>query len=129
MTLFGIIFTTAIAIIVGIFFYYVFRTSGPWGSLWTFILVLVLAGLATTAWITPYGPLFYDFAWVPTFFFVLFFALLLTAATPTAKSKPPKEELEPADLETSSAFAVLGAFFYIMIILLLAVLIIGIVSR
>jgi hypothetical protein len=134
MTLFGFIFTIAIATIIGIFFYYTFKTSGPWGNLWTFLLILILAGLAASTWTTPYGPLIYDFAWLPTFFIVLLLALLLTAATPERrgdinKSPPLDGDPEPSDLEATTAYAVLGAFFYIIIILLIIAIVLGVLAN
>ena len=53
MTALEIIFTVIGAILIGSIFYYVFRVSGPWGSFWAFLLILILAGLAMAAWITP----------------------------------------------------------------------------
>ena len=133
MTLFGIIFTVVVAILIGLLFYYVFRVSGPWGSFWAFLLVLILGGLAATAWITPAGPLFYDVAWMPILLVIVIFALFLAAATPPGGRRHPyktaaEEELEPTNLAATGAVAAFGVFFFLLIVFLLVVAVIGIIS-
>ena len=72
MTFLEILFAIAAAILIGVLFYYVFKAAGPWGSFWTFLLILILAGLATAAWIQPFGPVIYDIVWVPILLVILF---------------------------------------------------------
>lgn len=132
MTFLEIIFTIIGAIIIGVLFYYVFRVTGPWGSLWTFLLVLILGGLATTAWVTPFGPQYNDVAWLSILLIVIFLALLLAAATPPARTRrgpyrsPEERAAEREDIAESSSAAALGLFFYIFIIFLLVAAIVGI---
>ncbi len=113
-----IVLTILAAIIIGVIFYYVFKTTGPWGSLWSFLLILILAGVAAEAWISPVGPVVWNVAWVPTLLVIITFALLLAAATPprdrtttSAGPNPSKEE---------SAAIAIGAFFWIFLLALLA---------
>jgi len=116
MTFLEIVLSIAGAILIGLLFYYVFRVTGPWGSLWTFLLVLVLAALAAEAWVTPSGPVFYNFSWIPTLFVIFLFGLILAAATP-ADTRRRRENIEPGE-EPSSAMALTG-FFWILVIFLL----------
>lgn len=127
MTIAGLIATIIIAVLIGFFFYYVFRVSGPWGSLWTFLMVLILAGLAGSIWITPFGPQFYDVAWLPVFFVVLFVALLLSAATPSGRDleKIPPGNNAPDMRQSPVIYAVLGVFFYLLVFLLLFAILYG----
>ncbi len=115
------------AVAIGSFFYFVFKSSGPWGTFWTFLLVLILAGLAAEAWITPFGPVYYGIAWIPTLFVLLLFAFLLAAATPTPREERIIEETETtrpqgesirARKEGEAAVAVVGIFFWFLIIFL-----------
>lgn len=63
--------------------------------MWTFLIILVLAGLAAALWIEPVGPVIYDVAWVPMLFVIILFALVLAAATPSTRNR------RDVDLETS----------------------------
>jgi hypothetical protein len=78
-------------------FYSVFKSSGPWGSFWSFLLLLILAGIAANVWITPVGPYYQDVAWVPVMFVILLFAFLVASTTPPRRARIEKEmEEEPA---------------------------------
>ncbi|MFW5820119.1 MAG: hypothetical protein ACOCWA_02425 [Bacteroidota bacterium] len=128
MTFLEILLTILAAVFIGILFYYIFKTTGPWGSIWTFILILILAGLAAEAWVEPFGPVYYDVAWIPTLFVILLFALLLAAATPTrgryveTRTTPPEAEPETRD----TAGIVLGVFFWILMLFLVVAVFWGI---
>jgi hypothetical protein len=129
MTLLEIIFTIIGAIIIGLLFYYVFRISGPWGSFWTFLLILILAGLASAAWVTPFGPIYNEVAWIPILLVLVFFAILLAAASPpTDRRVNPTGETEPLPPSRSErgALAALGMFFYLLVFFLLIAIIWGI---
>ena len=119
MTFLEIILTIIAAILIGILFYYVFKTTGPWGSFWTFLLILVLAGLAAEAWITPYGPVYYDVAWLPTLFVIILFALLLAAASPSTRRETDYIETTGTEPPATNAAAVaLGVFFWFLLLFL-----------
>jgi hypothetical protein len=118
-----ILFAIIGAVLIGVLFYYIFKVSGPWGSFWSFLLILVLAGLAAAAWIPPIGPVFYDFAWLPTLFVILMFALLIAAATPSSREL----ETEPTPTEERAAIA-LGGFFWFFLILLAIAAIAGLAT-
>jgi peptidoglycan/LPS O-acetylase OafA/YrhL len=129
MTLLDIILTIIGAIFIGLLFYYLFRVTGPWGSLWTFLLILILAGLASAAWVTPFGPIYNDVAWIPILLVLIFFAILLAAASPPADRRVnPTKELEsvPPDRTERGAIAALGIFFYLLVFFLLIAVIWGI---
>jgi hypothetical protein len=121
MTFLQILLTIIVAVLIGILFYYVFRKAGPWGKFWTFILVLILAGLAAAAWIPPVGPVFWDIAWIPVVFVILLFALLMAAATPPERVERETTEVPPENLpveERASVSVLLSAFFWIFIVFL-----------
>mgnify|MGYP006281488315 CR=1 FL=1 len=127
MTALEIFFAVIGAIVIGVIFYYVFRISGPWGTFWSFLLVLILATIAVTAWITPFGPVFRDIAWLPILLVVILFALLLAAATPPGGRRvPPRTERDLETPEPTGAVAALGVFFFVLIIVLVAVALVGI---
>ena len=125
MTVLEILLTILIAVVIGILFYYLFRSTGPWGSLWSFLLILILAGVAAEAWIEPVGPVFYDVAWVPTLFVIILFALFLAAASPPRDRRIARSpEAEPSE-EEGAAVAV-GIFFWIFMLVLFGIALWGI---
>jgi len=125
MTFFEILITTLGAIAIGSIFYYVFKATGPFGSIWSFLLILILVGLAAEAWITPVGPVFQDVAWVSTAFVIILFALLLAAATPPAYKKHhvegPATGAPMSKQEKKTATAISSFFWLFFILLLIAV--------
>ncbi|MFP4470216.1 MAG: hypothetical protein ACLFPE_06015 [Bacteroidales bacterium] len=102
------------AVFIGLIFAFALNVRGPWGSFWTFLLVLVLAGLVAELWIPPVGPEYYGFGWFTTLFFILLFAIILAAATPPRRRTPPTET-EPGAEAPAVALTV---FFWIMLIFL-----------
>jgi hypothetical protein len=121
MTFIEIALAIIAAVLVGLLFYYVFKVSGPWGSLWTFLLILILVGLAAELWIPPMGPVFYDFAWIPTLFVIILFALILAAASPSARRDIDVTSSAETDTESNmaeTAGVALGIFFWFLLLFL-----------
>jgi hypothetical protein len=110
-------------------FYYGLRRRGPWGSLWSFLLVLFLGIWMVAIWIEPIGPVWYDAAWLDLLVVGLILALLLAAATPyTPNGRKNRSDVigegEVRGEENTSVVAV-GIFFWLLMFLLLALIIIG----
>ena len=113
------------AVGIGLLFYYGFRVTGPWGSLWAFLAILVLAGIAAEAWINPIGPYVFGVSWLGAFLFILIFALLIGAATPPRRSAeeiPPGTGAEEVRRTRPGALALGTFFWFLLLILLLAVI-------
>jgi len=121
MEFLAILFIAIGALIIGAIFYYLFRSSGPWGSFWSFLLILILAGIAANAWIAPVGPYYQGVTWFPVLFVILLFALLIAAATPPRRTRIESE----IEKEEPEAIA-LGGFFWILLIFLFIAAIWGI---
>ena len=122
---FQLLFTIVLALIVGSFFYYVFKYTGPWGSFWTFLLILIFAGVAASTWVDPFGPVFYEIAWAPILLVILLFALLLAAVTPTRYSTkyPPRENVTEASEEEFPVLAISTIFWIFLTALMIAAVI------
>jgi small-conductance mechanosensitive channel len=114
-----------IVLIIGGVFSYGFNTKGPWGSIWVFMLILLMTGWAGMLWITPMGPVYGGYAWVPIVFFIIFIGLLIAAATPSAHNAAFRPREKASEKEERSA-AMFGVFFWILIILLLIAILTGI---
>jgi len=106
------------AVFVGVLFYYVFKMKGPWGTFWSFVIILILAGIAAEQWITPVGPIAYGIAWVPTVFVILLFALLMAAISPSHKMKIPSDNKSERKEKESTALGLSAAFWVFLIFLL-----------
>jgi peptidoglycan/LPS O-acetylase OafA/YrhL len=128
MLLFNIIFTILLAFLVGGLFYYIFKYTGPWGSFWTFVTILVLAGIAASTWIQPAGPAMFNLPWLPVLFIILMFALLLAAAGPARKksldTNPTPEHT--GKIENKPSVVAISTLFWIFLILLIIAAITGI---
>jgi len=128
MTLAEIIVAIVLALGIGLFFYFVFKVSGPWGSFWAFLGILILAGLAAEAWIGPVGPTIWGAPWLTAFFVILLFALLIAAATPPrtvrgeASAAEYATEMEEANRPAAVAF---GIFFWVFLLVMLGIAIWG----
>lgn len=137
----GVLSALLIALVISALFYYAFNATGPWGSFWTFFLVLLLIIWAASLWVHPIGPVFWGIAWIPLLVVGLVFALLL-AAIPTESSREDKRagsgkdnalieenpQVDPAEAErrrniNRTAATVTGTFWVFMLILLLVIMI------
>jgi len=123
MTFLGILITVLSAIIISVLFYYVFKITGPWENFWIFLLILTLVGLAAGKWITPAGPVMWDFALVPTLLAIIIFALLLGAASPRRKSYTEQEVLKQEQTQKGRNAATIGALFWLFLVIILGIII------
>ena len=69
-----------------------FGKSGPWGSRWTFFLILVLALWTVSIYVRTIGPVYWNVAWVPLVFFALVMALLLIVIIPMPDANHWRDE-------------------------------------
>ncbi|MFD2515214.1 hypothetical protein ACFSRY_15175 [Pontibacter locisalis] len=130
----GFIAVLLIAFIVGAVFYFLFKSKGPWGSFWTFFLVVLLGVSLAYVWVRPFGPVYWGVAFFPLLFIGLLFALLLAAATPPGRNRnatrrgysPGTPEDGQSEISPEDDRTVLGIFFWTAVILFAALLIAGI---
>ncbi|MFW5820179.1 MAG: hypothetical protein ACOCWA_02740 [Bacteroidota bacterium] len=114
----------SLAVVITLFFTYVLRIKGPWGSFWTFFLIVLLAVFAGEAWIQPMGPYYRDVYWLPPLTLGLIIALFLASTTPSPKTRSRIDEnLEKKD-DKSPALA-LGTMFWFLLIFMLVLVLLG----
>jgi hypothetical protein len=120
----GILLTILCALLIGALFYSIFKSTGPWGTFWSFLLILILAGLAAEAWIAPIGPVAWGVAWLPVLFVIIIFALIMAAASPPRhREKEKNTSPEPSGEETAAV--AIGGFFWVLLFLLLIIVLWG----
>jgi len=128
MSALGLLYLFGVTLLITLFFGVALSIRGPWGSFWTFFMVVLLGVIAADLWVAPTGPYYGDVYWFPPLAAGLFIALLLAAATPSprTRSKLERQTHEPAE-ENAVALA-LGGFFWLLFAFMLIVVIIGIVN-
>lgn len=122
-----------IAIFISLIFYFALGVRGPWGTFWTFLLVLLFVIWAASLWVTPVGPVYWGIAWIPLLFVGLVFALLL-AAIPTSREEEIETTRTDIDLsqeeierrrDTNRRAATITGFFWVFLLILLIAIIFG----
>jgi len=104
-----------------------FRDRTPWGSFWIFLLVVFLVTWAGGIWIGPFGPTFFEVAWLPFLIVGIFITVLLASTVPPRTSRPQKGTIEEAKRAEApeSVLAGLTLFFWIALILTLIAIILA----
>lgn len=130
MNLMSLIYLFVIALIISAIFSYGFRTRGPWGSFWIFFIILFLGIWAADIWFPEVGPYWGEVYWFPPLAIGILIALILAAATPPAE-RPPREAArkEESTLPEGPGFVALGIFFWALLIILIAVVLIGLFAN
>jgi amino acid transporter len=115
-----------VALLLTVFFSTVLKSRGPWGALWLVFIVIFLATWAGHLWINPAGPTVLGVSVVPIFvigFIVAF--ILASVSVPTTKVKAKHVEDVTTVAENTEAAVTLGIFFWVLLIILLAVIATG----
>lgn len=147
-----LLIAAAIAVVIAVIFIVFLKKAGPWGSFWTFFIILFLGVLAASVWVRPVGPDLWGFYWVPGLLTGLIIAFLLAAAGSVAS--PPggsdaddnkvneyqksqyqddKPGYNPRDADPKRPYfqgegrrsVIMGAFFWILLLFLLLIAILG----
>ncbi|MFW6219128.1 MAG: hypothetical protein ACOC3S_03320 [Bacteroidota bacterium] len=126
MTLENIIIAFLISVLLTVIFRFGFKRKGPWGNIWTFFLVIFLAVWASELWILPSGPEWKDYRYISLLVIGLLFGFLLVAA----ERVPSREENEenkdkPEELKESKKIGKTGAYFWMLLIILLGIILVG----
>ncbi|MEX2592665.1 MAG: hypothetical protein WD426_07815 [Anditalea sp.] len=131
-----------VAIVITLIFFYALSARGPWGTLWSFFLIILLIVWASSLWIAPTGYVYWGVDWIPLLFIGVLIALLLTAIPPSRDNyyrgvkgdvvgddvveddvverdviKPKKEEAE--------AVSAIGIMFWIFVVLMVIAVMAG----
>ncbi len=128
MFLAELLFALLMAFLFTLIFAIGLRKTGPWASMWVFFLVVFLAAWAGGLWISPFGPAFLGIYWVPILFFSFIFAILLASATPPRRPEPKVETISEVK-EEEAAEKAFNALFWILLVTLVAVILLGYLAR
>jgi hypothetical protein len=90
------LFALAVGLLLTVIFTAGFRTRGPWGVWWAFLLVVVLSAWVGGVWVRPVGPLLFGVNWLPLLSMGILFAVLLAAVVPFASPRTRAEAVAHA---------------------------------
>ena len=124
----------AVAVLIGVIFFYLFKIKGPWATIWSVIIILFLAGLAAAGWVKPFGPEVENIYWLPILLVILFFALILSAASANIRKNQMEsvkgEKLStPKGPEKNKSVTVMSMIFLLIVLFLLVAVLTGIVKN
>ncbi|KEO74043.1 hypothetical protein [Anditalea andensis] len=126
MEIFGAII---VALVISSIFYFAVDVRGPWGSFWTFFIIVLLVVWAASLWIVPFGYIYWEIAWIPLFFIGLVIAFLLAALTSTPpdklRSNSKGSDIVNTEKEPERTYAAIGLLFWVFIGLMLVAIIAG----
>ena len=120
-----LLFALFTALILSVIFAVGFRKTGPWENIFIFFVLIFLISWAGGVWLTPMGPSLWSGYWLP-FLLAGVIAALLLAAVPLGRRRESTVELvdvKREEKEEKAARRVMGAFFWILILALVAILI------
>lgn len=78
----GLFAAALIALILAVVCVFFLGHKGPWGSLWTFFLVLFLALSMVSIYAAPIGPVYWGVAWIPITVAGILMTILFISAMP-----------------------------------------------
>jgi hypothetical protein len=121
MFLLDLLVSLVIGLILTAIFVALFDVTGPWGSFWVFLLIVVFGAWIGGLWFRPFGPALFGVTWVPFLLMGLLFAILLAAAVPVAPAPPPPPPATPAEARAEvraeeAAATAFGLFFWILLV-------------
>lgn len=129
MNVLELLYSASIAFFITLFFVYALRIRGPWGNLWTFFIVLLLAALAANIWIAPIGPNFRGIYWLPPLVATLFIAFLLAASSPPPRPRNRIKQQSQEFIEKKASALAIGFFFWFVVTFMLILVLIGLFSE
>ncbi|MGC9342930.1 MAG: hypothetical protein ACP5E3_09540 [Bacteroidales bacterium] len=128
MNTFGLLYLVGIALLITLFFSFILRVRGPWGSFWTFFVITLLAVVAADMWIQPVGPVYWDTYWLPPLAVGLLIAFILAATTPSPRTRAELEEGRNRIAKEHAESVAVGIFFWFLLIIMLIVVVLGYVN-
>lgn len=127
MSFLGFIYFLIIAFLIVLFFSFIFNVRGPWGSFWTFFLIIFFSIWIADIWLRPLGPYWRDVYWLPPLVAGILVAFVLAAATPS-QSKARRILSKDTDRREDTSTVALGLFFWLTLILLVILVIAGLLQ-
>lgn len=123
--LFGAALIALVLTVTAVFF---LGKRGPWGSVWTFFLVLFLTLWTISIYVAPIGPRYWGIAWIPIGIAGVILTVLLISAMPHPRDATDQEVSVVPDAKHELPYRPVGKFFWVLIILLVIAIFIGMLN-
>lgn len=125
------LFALAVALFLTVVFAVIGRQGRRPARVIVFFVVVFLGAWAGGIWITPVGPSILGVYWVSFFAAGLLFALVLeaVAAFSTRPAEPQSGHIQEDKKEEREIESVLGAFFWVLLAMFVAAIILGYIGR
>lgn len=118
----------AIALLISAVFVFIFKAPGPWGSFWTFFLILLLGLLAGALWIRPVGLKGSNVAWLVLLVVGTMIALVMSVVNTQSTRKNKRNAISGKIVyDDPDPTAKVSAIFWVLLVLLLAAIFTGVV--
>jgi hypothetical protein len=131
----GLIAALVIALFITAITALIFRKKGPWGTTWTFFLLLFLTLWAVSIYVRGVGPVYWGIAWLPLIIAGIILAVVLASVIPnanqlrdevftdsaTSAARTPKKIREGSARRKAN-------WFWIMIVILILAIMVGMVN-
>jgi hypothetical protein len=128
----GLFAAALIALMLTIVSVFFLGRRGPWGSIWTFFLVLFLALCIVSIYVAPIGPVYWGVAWIPITIAGIIIAVLLIAAMPHPTHRRDAvgtdRDTTEVSIKSDSSVTPVGRFFWVLIILFVIAIMVGMIN-
>jgi hypothetical protein len=131
----GIIAALIIALSIAGLSVLIFKRKGPWGTLWTFFLLVFLALWAVSIYFRNIGPVYWGVAWLPLLFSAIILAALLISIVPDANHLRD-DSFKDADRDKFASVEKIralsgprsGSMFWLVVVILIVAIVVGMVN-
>jgi hypothetical protein len=128
----GLVAAALVSLILSVVSVFFLGRKGPWGSIWTFFLMLFLALGTVSIYITPIGPVYWGVAWIPITIAGILITILFIAAMPhtnygNAQGHDTKNVTEPVTKSDVPATPV-GRIFWVLVVLFVIAIMVGMMN-
>jgi hypothetical protein len=124
----GLVAALLISLLLTLISVFLFRRKGPWGSAWTFFLVVFLTLWVVSIYIAPIGPIYIGIAWAPLIIAGILLTILLIASMPTANDWRDESIKSTSETKKESLQRPVSRFFWVLIVLLAMAIMIGMMN-
>jgi hypothetical protein len=124
----GLIAAALVALILTLASAFFLGKRGPWGSIWTFFLVLFLTLTTVSIYISPIGPVYWGIAWIPITIAGMIITILLIAAMPHPGQTTTNKEASEDVIKNKRQGSRVGSFFWLLIVLFAIAIMVGMMN-
>ena len=124
----GLVAALLISLLLTLISVFLIRRKGPWGSAWTFFLVIFLTLWLVSIYVAPVGPIYIGIAWAPLLIAGILLTILLIASMPNANDWRDENIKPTSETKIETVKRPVSKFFWILIVLLAMAIMIGMMN-